>query len=312
MIKKYIFRIFLAVILLFPILKTIELYLFFQLAVGRVRKKKRSKKRSKMPLSAYEEAYAASVKWLEQQKQEEVRIKSRDGFWLTGHYFPSEEQKRILLAFHGWHGGWEKDFALCAKDFLESGCSLLLVEQRAQGSSGGNYIGFGVLERHDCRLWAEYLYGRFENRVPVYLYGVSMGASTVLMAGGGALPENVKGIIADCGFTTPYDIVVEYAKKFMRKGEFPDVPRVNRICTKKAGYNLKEYSTLDAVKTCRLPIFFIHGKRDLSVPYQMTLQNYNQCRSRKELMLVEGAGHCRSYFEDRGAYMDRIAAFFSW
>lgn len=132
------------------------------------------------------------------------------------------------------------------------------------------------------------------------------------MAGGQELPENVKGIIADCGFTTPYDMVVEYAKKFMRKGEYPDVPRVNWLCAKKAGYDLKDYSTLDAMKVCQLPVFFIHGKEDDFVPYHMTLQNYHQCKAKKELMLVEGAGHCRSYFADQTSYLHRIISFFAW
>lgn len=298
-------------VLFFSVIKTVQIHLFFKLAVGRVRKRKTRKRRRKVA-AAYEAEYETGVEWLERQGQEEVRIRSREGFHLAGHYIPAENPERIVLAFHGWHSGWKKDFAVCVRDFLERGCSILLVEQRAQENSGGNYIGFGILERHDCRLWAEYLMERFGEQMPVYLYGVSMGASTVLMAGGGKLPANVKGIIADCGFTTPYDMVVEYAKRFMKKGEFPDVPRVSFLCARKAGYGLKDYSTLEAMEVCELPVFFIHGKEDDFVPYHMTLQNYHQCRARKELLLVEGAGHCRSYFTDRFSYMNGIASFFGW
>ena len=38
----------------------------------------------------------------------------------------------------------------------------------------------------------------------IFLCGISMGCATTLMAAGLDLPDNVKGIIADCGFTSPW------------------------------------------------------------------------------------------------------------
>lgn len=299
-----------AAIGLWIICKVAEIHLFLKMAIGRPRVH-RNKNRNGQK-SDYETAYEAGIEWLEMQEQEVIKRKSYDGLSLIAHFIPAKNQKRILLAFHGWHSSWKKDFALCARDFLEKGCSLLLVEQRAQGNSEGDYMGFGILERYDCHMWTHYISKRFGEEIPVYLYGVSMGAATVLMACGQELPVNVRGIIADCGFTTPYDMVAEYAKKFMKMREFPSVPRVNRLCLSKAGYDLKGYSTLEAMKVCKIPVFFIHGTEDDFVPYHMTLQNYQQCAARKELMLVEGAGHCRCYFTDRASYMEKIEDFFGW
>ena len=38
-----------------------------------------------------------------------------------------------------------------------------------------------------------------------------MGAATVLMASSLDLPENTRGIVADCGFTTPWEIMAHVA-----------------------------------------------------------------------------------------------------
>jgi len=92
--------------------------------------------------------------------------------------------------------------------------------------------------------------------LPVYLSGVSMGASTVLMATELDLPSQVKGVIADCGFTTPYEMVGIFAKNMMHMKNLSIVDSVNELCKKKAGYDFKECSTLDAMKKCRIPIFF--------------------------------------------------------
>ena len=58
----------------------------------------------------------------------------------------------------------------------------LHIDQRAAGESEGKYIGFGVLESRDCCLWAQYIAKRFGPDQKIILAGLSMGASTVLMA----------------------------------------------------------------------------------------------------------------------------------
>lgn len=70
-------------------------------------------------------------------------------------------------------------------------CSVLYAEQRGQGNSGGDFIGFGQIERYDCLDWIHWVSERCGTELPIYLCGVSMGATTVLMAAGLDLPENV-------------------------------------------------------------------------------------------------------------------------
>lgn len=301
-------------VVLFILVEIVKIFVFLKVATGRVKERRKAEKISQKDVleAIYQTKSQKNQEWILAQNPEEIEIEGYHETTLKGHFLRAQEEQRIIIAFHGWHGSWKSDFALCAKKFLEQGCSILLVEQRAHGKSGGKHIGFGILERYDCKAWAQYIAERFGKEKPAYLYGVSMGASTVLMASGLRLPENIKGIIADCGFTTPYQMVVRFAHKILKRGEYPDVPMVNKLCHVMAGYDFKEYSTLEAMKVCKLPVLFIHGTKDYFVPYYMTLENFHQCRARKELFLVEGAGHCRSFYTAPEEYMQKIQQFFHW
>lgn len=250
--------------------------------------------------------------WLYKQKLKKVEIKNREGIKLTGRFLEHPDAERIVLMFHGWRGRWDQDGAALAKGLYEEKCSVLMVNQRAHQTSGGKYIGFGVLERFDCLKWLEYLMQNTNDSLKIYLSGVSMGAATVLMASGLELPERVAGIIADCGFTTPYEMIRIFAKKYFKLKEIEMADAVNRLCRKKAGYDLKEYSTLEAMKNCHIPVFFAHGTEDKLVPYEMTVQNYEACISEKRLFSVEGAGHTESFLSDSKKYMEKLTEFFQW
>jgi hypothetical protein len=296
--------------------KKILINLYMLLAIGRkmkvfsllekifVRKKNTDDK----DLNAKEE-----IMWLHTMPLRKVEIKGNDGILLEGHLLEHPSPKRIVIMFHGWRGSWDKDGDLLAKGLYGKKSTILLVEQRAHGESGGKYIGFGVLERYDCLRWIEYVNAR-TNNIPIYLAGVSMGASTVLMAAGMELPKRVKGIIADCGFTTPYDMVMLAAKKFIniKSNLVKIVDSVNELIKRKAGYDLKECSTIEAVKKCKIPIFFAHGTGDDFVPYKMTVLNYINCHSRKKLFVGKGAAHTECFKSEPERYMNELSLFFQW
>lgn len=276
---------------------------FFNMAAGRrcifLRKKKEP-----------ESKRTEGVCWMEGMNPEKAVIESRDGLKLKGYYLEAENPKRIAALFHGWRGSWGHDFGPCIRWLYEEGTSLLLVDQRAQGESEGRYMGFGVLEREDCHAWMDWLIKRNQGGLPVYLYGVSMGAATVLMAAGEELPGDVKGIIADCGFTSPYEMVYRFGKMNFKLTEHPVMDQLNWLFKRRAGYGLKEYSTLEAMGHCRVPVLFIHGKADTFVPYEMTVRNYEACTAQKKLLLVEGADHCMSYLKDEEAYKEALKELF--
>ena len=230
---------------------------------------------------------------------------------LPGDFFPAKKPtKRIAILFHGYTSCGMNDCSNMAEYFMENGYSSLIVDHRSHGKSEGRYIGFGILDRYDCLKWIEYVEERFGGDCEIVLYGVSMGAATVLMASGlDNFPKNVRAIISDCAFTSPYDV---FKHILIRDYHLPPKPILavkERICRAKAGYGFNDCSTLDAVKKGGCPILFIHGTEDTFVPTVMSEQNYNACTGEKQLLLVENAGHAASLYENRELYEATVIKF---
>lgn len=244
---------------------------------------------------------------------EHVTIKSRDNLTLHGDLFLAETPtKRTAILFHGYTSCGMNDCSNMAEYFMEHGYNALIVDHRSHGQSEGKYIGFGILDRFDCIKWIEYVMKRLGGDSEIVLYGVSMGGSTVLMAcGTEGFPTNVKAIISDCAFTSPYDVFKHILKRDYHLPPHPIMDINEQMCIRKAGYGFKDYSTLDAVKNAPCPILFIHGKEDLFVPTEMSVHNHAVCGSPKQLLLVDNAGHAASLYEDRDLYERTVTNFLS-
>ena len=250
-------------------------------------------------------------KRVQNYKLKPVSIVSRDGLKLNGRVYPCENPKRIVLAMHGWRSSWDIDFG-SSIDFLhEQGCIMVYPDQRGQNGSEGEYIGFGVLERFDCIDWLNYITETFGTELPIYLLGVSMGASTVLMASGQRLPDCVKGIIADCGFTCPRAILKHVLNKNVKVGANLTYSIANLMIKRKANFGGDDYSTIDALSHNEKPVLFVHGTADTFVPVEMTFENYLACKAPKEMFIVPGAGHGMSYLTATKGYQNKTIEFFS-
>ncbi len=243
------------------------------------------------------------------QSFETVEIKSHDGLKLVGHWHACENPKRVIIAMHGWRSTWSRDFGGISGFWQENDSCVLYVEQRGQGESDGEYMGFGLLERYDCLEWIHYVNERTDGRLPIYLAGLSMGATTVLMCAGFDLPRTVHGIMADCGFTSPHAIWKHVAESNLHipYGLYDAV--ASDMCRKKIQVGSKDYSCVDAMKQCKVPVLFIHGTDDHFVPIEMTYENYKACAAPKRLLVVPGAEHGMSYLVDQQGYETAVKSF---
>lgn len=259
-------------------------------------------------LRRYAKELSAGFQWIAAQPSETVTIKAFDGVRLVGRYLPCDKARGTLLLFHGWRSLPEIDFG-CALPFYQSlGLNLLLVNERAHGASGGRFITFGIRERRDVHRWVEWHNARFGAETPVLLGGLSMGAATVLMSCGEPFPANVRGVVADCGFTSPQDIL----SKIAREHHIPQwfLPFVSLQTRLFAGFGLKEYSTLTALGSCRLPLLLIHGEADAFVPCEMSRRAFAASAAEdKTLMTVPNAGHGQSYLLEGDRYRRTVADF---
>ncbi len=251
------------------------------------------------------------VDWTKRMRampHEDFSIKSFDGLTLRGKYFEYEPGAPIELMIHGYRGTAERD--MCGGIFrsFSIGRSALLVDQRASGYSEGHVISFGVNESRDCLAWVNFMVEHFGPDVKIILSGISMGAATVLIAAGLPLPENVIGILADCGFTSAKDIIC----KVMQTMHLPPkvfYPFVKLGARLYGGFDLEERSPIKSMRHCRLPVIFYHGDNDQYVPHHMSIENYEACTAPKKLVITPGAGHGLCFIQDKEAYLKDLVAF---
>ena len=76
-------------------------------------------------------------------------------------------------------------------------------------------------------------------------------------------------------------------------------------------FDLEEYTPLEAMKTCKLPIIFFHGETDDYVPCYMSRDIYEVCNSPKKLVTIPNAGHGLVYLVDNERYYNSVIEFFS-
>lgn len=246
---------------------------------------------------------------LEKKEHQTFEITSFDGTKLVGHYFKAKNPKRFVIAMHGWRSAWNYDYSGISEFFEKSGCSVLYPEQRGQNASGGDYMGFGLIERFDCLEWAKFIAKEESSELPIYLFGISMGAATVMMASSLELPENVVGIIADCGYTSPKEIWQHVLENNLHIPYSFIAGRVDKEYKKYIDVEC-DYSCETALSETKIPVLFIHGTDDKFVPIEMTYRNYKACASNKELFIVPGAGHAKCYKLERERYEIRVREFF--
>ncbi|MCM1024315.1 MAG: alpha/beta hydrolase [Prevotella sp.] len=259
----------------------------------------------------YRKIITPRKEWLLSQNLEHITIKSRDGLTLHADFLPSEYQSnKLAICGHGYTGCGHKDCAAISVFFHEMGYNCLIVDHRAHGKSEGDYVGFGILDRFDMKAWVNCMDRRFAGNAEIVLYGVSMGATIALMTAGlSDLSPSVKAVIADCAFTSPYDVFAHILKRDYHLPPFPIMNINDMMCRAKAGYGFSDCSTLDAVKSTGIPILFIHGREDDFVPLWMTERNFDACRSPKDILIVDNAAHAASYYESREAYEAKVRSF---
>lgn len=238
---------------------------------------------------------------------EDVSIESFDGLTLFGRYYHVRDGAPLDIGFHGYRSSALTDFAGGSELSFSMGHNLLLVDERAHGRSQGRTISFGILERQDVVRWADYAANRFGKDTPIFLYGLSMGAATVLMASDLKLPPNVKGIIADCPYASAKDII----RKVARDMHLPDRlawPFVRIGARLFGGFDIDETDACRAVKNAKVPILIIHGESDSFVPCEMSdIVSVNPALVSRHTF--PGADHGFSYLVDTPRYRKVVTEF---
>jgi len=246
--------------------------------------------------------------YLKEHNAEEVSIQSYDGLKLCGTWLAAENPKGTIILAHGYRSCKLVEFSMVLDFYHSYGLNILLQDQRAHGKSEGKIITFGVKECRDVMLWIRWVNNRCGQQ-PMILSGLSMGASTVLFLADEKLPQNVKGIIADCGFTSPWEIVSTVFRNVTHLPPAPSLWVAEGFARIFGGFSLRQKDTRKVLKNSRLPILMVHGTADSFVPCEMTRQGYEVCTGEKEMFLVEGAEHGLSFVKDSTHYREKVLVF---
>ena len=276
------------------------------------REKKENAARELPPEEEYLPYHSIMTAWQQEVRGltcQEVSIRSFDGLTLKGKYYEQFPGAPIELMFHGYRGNAQRDLCGGVQRCFACGRNALLVDQRASGDSEGNIISFGINERRDCLFWVDFMIRHFGADVKIILTGISMGAATVMMAAGETLPENVIGVLADCGYTSAKEIICKVIKEMglPAKLAYPFVRLGARLF---GGFDLDECAPVDALKRAKVPVIFFHGESDGFVPCDMSRRNFDACAAKKRLHTVPGADHGLAFPADPEAYLKILMEFF--
>lgn len=243
--------------------------------------------------------------WIQDHDGRDVYMENRDGLKLHAVWIPAPEAKGTIIFAHGFHSCGLSDFSLAFELYHNLSMNILLLTQRTHAPSQGKYITFGVKESRDVFDWILY-HNEYFGNYPILCSGLSMGAATVMYLAGMELPDNVRGFVADCGFTSPKEII---AHVFTQKTHLPAWPfmwAVDLFARFFAGFSLSQMHTTQTLQKNTRPILMVHGMEDDFVPTQMTRRSFDACGGDKTLLLVEGAGHGVSFLVAKEAYLEKI------
>lgn len=246
-------------------------------------------------------------------KPEDLEILTEKNMRLKAWFVPSEkESKKFIICVHGHKcNGPDECGHLFPFYHYDMGYNYLLPDLRGHGRSDGNLIGFGTWDCLDIKRWIDYLIDRFGEDIEIALHGISMGAATVMLVNNTSPRKQVKAIIEDCGFTNALDEIIFHSKSMgVNRLAKPVANVANIYCKLISKYDLKkDANPLDTMKNAKNPVLFVHGEKDMLVPFEMCGQLYDACPTPKDIFTVPDAEHAYCYYDAKEEYEEKVKEF---
>ena len=238
---------------------------------------------------------------------ENIYISAHDGLKLRARLYMQDENAPFAIGMHGYRSTPMLDFSGGGPLAMSCGLNLILPDQRACGESEGKAISFGYNESLDTLGWIRYVSERWGKDREIVLIGVSMGASTVIMTAGRGVPENVKGVIADC----PYSSAKRIIERVMKKKHAPAFivyPLLRAAAKILGGFDPNKAEIAEYASKTKIPLVIIHGEADDFVPHAMS-EEICGATSYAQLNTFADASHVMSYLTDTERYERIIEEF---
>lgn len=301
------------VAIVFLLIQVLGSFFFYELAVNRGPKDFLQKNADLEVADETMDLYlnGSWIDWVNAQEFEQLTLTSRDGLKLSGYYLPaSTPTDKLVILTHGYLGHAKQMGLFGQYYYNDLGYNIFMPDARGHGKSEGTYYGFGWPDRLDLIDWTHSLVKKLGADTEVVYHGLSMGASTVLMASGvEELPRQVKAIIADSPYKSVYQLFKYQMNRMFHLPAFPLLDSTSVLTKIRAGYSFREASTLKEVKKANIPILYIHGESDTFVPTEMAKDLYLHTSSDAELFLVPNANHGESFALAGDKYKMKIDQF---
>ncbi len=262
----------------------------------------------KSPYGNYYDNIRKANAFLKEHNAQDLWTESFDGLRLYASYVPAPKARGTIILAHGYRSSKLVDFGIVFPIYHKLGMNILVPDQRSHGMSEGKFITFGVNESRDMQSWIDYHNCNLSD-CPIILSGLSMGASTMLYLADADLPDNVKGIIADCGFTSPKDIISVVFQRVTHLPSAASLWAAELFARLFAGFSLTGKNTVDTLKNSKLPVLMVHGREDGFVPCEMTERGFAVCTSKKQIFVVNGADHGVSFLVEPEKYTQLVTDF---
>lgn len=247
--------------------------------------------------------------WFDNANKEKVVIKSTNANknLHADFLFPEKESDVFVVIIHGYTSE-PRGMGMYAEKYHELGYNVLMPSLNGHADSEAGTVTMGWKDRLDIVDWVNFIAENYPDS-KIILHGESMGAATTMMTTGENLPDNVKAAVADCGYTSVWDIFSNKIKNNFKMHEFPTLYSANVVNKLYSGFDFKEASAVEQLKKSKTPTIFIHGDKDTFVPYEMLDRVYEAAACEKAKVTIENSPHARNACVDPELYWNSILEF---
>lgn len=247
--------------------------------------------------------------WFDGADKEKLIIKSSNSNKnLHAYYlFPEKESDVFVIVIHGYTSS-PRGMGMYAQKYHELGYNVILPCLNGHGESEAEAITMGWKDRLDIVDWINFIVENYPES-KIILHGESMGSATTMMTTGEELPENVKVAVADCGYTSVWDIFSNKLQYSFKLHEFPTLYSASAVNKLYSGFDFKEASAVEQLKKSKIPTIFIHGEKDKFVPYEMLDKVYEAAACEKEKVTIPDSPHARNACKNPELYWSSIINF---
>jgi uncharacterized protein len=284
-----------------------------------------------IPVLAGLVGYFVAPEALHPQRLNPERIQEAEGMLQRRKTIPEDLSVQVLdkVELRGWKirapepsGDWVLLFHGVADNrtgvlgpaelLLRHGFSVVMMDSRAHGRSGGDMATYGWEERYDTVAIADALYAT-ERMRHLFALGVSMGAAIALQSA--AVEPRIQGVVAEDPFADLREVSYDYAglrswpwlgKTLFRPAAIMAMHSMSNV----GRFNPDEVSPEKAVAERPFPVLLICGTRDATIPCRHAERIYKAATGPKELWIVQGAGHASALGQDPVEYENRVVSFF--